>query len=230
MVRSTFITIGLLLALGLAAIGCGGGDEKSTSAQTQPTTTAPATTAPATTAPDGGEGTTGGQATTGAKSGSSEPGSLPGTYTYSGSTKGALKEPTDPQDQGIFVERVKKAPKSALAGCRLYAVGKHRQWGPPPPAISARTAAGDEVIVRWRFKEFPKGIACKPARVVIGIAKGKPGTKKFTSVVFKYRVRSLRGQSRQRTTPYLTGPRKVTVAGESYDGVQGPPVSVRVSR
>jgi hypothetical protein len=229
--RSTRITTGLLLALGLTVIGCGGGDDKATSAQTPPATTAPATTAPATTAPDAGQGTTDSQPKAAKRSGSSEPGSLPGTYTYSGATKGALKIPVSAEGQLALARRAKKAPKSASAGCRLYALGKRRQWGPAPPAISARLPADDDVIVRWRFKEFPDSLGCKPALVVIGISKGKPGSQGFTSLVFKYRVRSLRGESRQRTIPYLTKPPyKVTVAGESIAKIQGPPVNVRVNR
>jgi hypothetical protein len=224
--RSTGTAIGLLLALGLAVIGCGGGEEKSTSAQTQPVTTTPVTTAP-----DAREGTTDSQPKAAKRSGNSEPGSLPGTYTYSGSTKGALKIPISAQGQLALARRAKKAPKSALAGCRLYARGKRRQWGPAPPAISARLPADDEVIVKWRFKEFPDSLACKPAFVVIGISKGKPGSQGFTSLVFKYQVRSLRGESKQRTIPYLTKPPyKVTVAGESIAKIQGPPVNARVNR
>jgi hypothetical protein len=220
---------GALLVLGLIlclAAGCGGSDEKTTSTQAQT-----ATTTPATTGPTGSQGTTGDQTQTGAHSGRSEQGNLPGTYTWSGSTKGVLKEPDSLSDQVAFVDRVKNAPKNKAGGCRLYVVGKQRQWGPPPPGISARLAAADEVIVRWRFKKFPKSLGCKPARVVIGISQGKPGKKGFTSIVFKYKVRSLNGESTQRTQPYLTKPPyKVTVAGESYDSVQGPPVSVRVNR
>lgn len=226
MIRSIGSLLGLVLALGLAAVGCGGGDEKTTSAQTQTGTTAPATTSP-----NGSTGTTGEQAQGGTNSGSSEPGSLPGTYTFSGSTKGVLEEPDTQEDAIAFVERIKKAPKNAAAGCRLYAVGKRRQWGPPPPTISARLPADDEVIVRWRYKKLTGGIGCKPARVVIGVSKGKPGKKGFTSIVFKYRVPSLRGESTQKTAPYLTKPPyNVTVAGESYDNIQGPPVTVRVDR
>ena len=219
-----------LMLAALSVTGCGGDENGAESGEAQPAET---TTEPAATTTQPAETTT--QPTPQKKAGGPargrSEGDPRGTYTYDGSTKGTVKLAETPEAHQALLRRAKRSVRNRTAGCRLLARGKRRQWGPPSPAISARLRRGGEVVVNWRYAQLPDSLGCKPFKVVIGISKGRPGEENFTSVVFKYQLRSTRGTSRQPTLPYLEKPPfKVSVAGESVLEIQGPPATVSVNR